>query len=149
MPAPETKTKHSDGNLYLNPAPNAYGQNGNPASRGCTGACTAVCANYCGIACEGGATGIGSYPGTGSVTKKVNPDTTTYYVKYSDIYEVYPYTKTSHKDQWEKDRDKGILYTRYDTLQEILDDYNNNLKTYYNDANNFKVTDKEKEKITQ
>ena len=143
-------THSSDNKLYLNQKDaNAYGQTGNPASRGCTGACTAVCANYCGIACEGGATGIGSYPGTGSVTKKVNPDTTTYYVKYSDIYEVYPYTKTSHKDQWEKDRDKGILYTRYDTLQEILDDYNNNLKTYYNDANNFKVTDKEKEKITQ
>ena len=64
----------------------------------------------------------------GSAIKKVDPDLTVYYIKESDLYKLYPYSKTNNKKEWEKERDAGNLYTRLDNVMDV--DSENVLKHY-------------------
>ena len=91
--------------------------------------------------------GYGQNRNSGSTPKKVDPDLTIYYIKESDLYKLYPYSKTNNKKEWEKERDAGNLYTRLDNVINIVKDTDDEtdilehykeLREYLSDGKNFK-----------
>ena len=120
---------------------------------GCVAACGTGCGGTCKNTCKGKCLGLcyNSSFATPIVSGAARPtpkDTTQYYIKYSDLYEVYPHTKTSNKKQWEKDRDANRLYTRHADFAAVLQ-YYTTLNDKLNDSENkaFELTKEEKKAI--
>lgn len=93
--------------------------------------------------------GYGQNRGGLAAIKKIDPDLTIYYIKESDLYKLYPYSKTNNKKEWEKERNAGNLYTRLDNVMDVNSEndltHYKELQTYYIDSKgkNFKLTDSE------